>query len=128
MRFVLNVFLSCLYSLRFASHRISHSIGPVRFRFWYFSILFNFNRIFYKKTMETLIRRCVLQRLVWVCTVCLCPIKRSLSLYGFALFIQGTHKPVLWYTVKTQVKSLITRHSIRSAVNIIFIMTKNFYL
>ena len=35
--------------------------------------------------METLIRRWVLWRLVWVCTVCLCPTKRMLGLYGLNL-------------------------------------------
>ena len=42
----------------------------------------NFNRKFCKQTVETLIRRRVLQRLIWVCTVCLCPTKRMLGLYG----------------------------------------------
>ena len=32
---------------------------------------------FYKQTVETLIRR-----LIWVCTVCICPTKRTLGLYG----------------------------------------------
>ena len=40
----------------------------------------NFNRIFCKQTVETLIRRRFLRRLIWVCTVCLCPTKRTLDL------------------------------------------------
>ena len=31
--------------------------------------------------METLIRRRVLWRLIWVCTVCLCPTRRTIGLY-----------------------------------------------
>ena len=42
----------------------------------------NFNRTFCKQTAETLIRRRVLRRLILVCTVCLCPTKRTLGLYG----------------------------------------------
>ena len=34
------------------------------------------------KTVETLIRCPVLQHLILVCTVCLCPTKRTLGLYG----------------------------------------------
>ena len=32
--------------------------------------------------METLVRRRVVRRLIWVCAVCLCPTKRTLGLYG----------------------------------------------
>ena len=46
-----------------------------------FLFLFS-NRTFRKQTMEILIRHCVLRCLVWVCTVCLCPTKRTLGLYG----------------------------------------------
>ena len=31
------------------------------------------NRTFCEQTVETLIRSCVLRRLIWVCAVCLCP-------------------------------------------------------
>ena len=41
----------------------------------------NLNRTFYKQLAETLIRRHILWRLIWVCTVCLCPTKRTLGLY-----------------------------------------------
>ena len=40
------------------------------------------HRIFCKQTVETLIRRRVMRRMVWVCIVCLCPTKRTLCLYG----------------------------------------------
>ena len=42
----------------------------------------NFNRAYCKQTVGTLIRRCILLHLIWVCTVCLCPTKRMLGLYG----------------------------------------------
>ena len=34
------------------------------------------------KAVETLIRRGILWRLIWVCTICLCPTKRALGIYG----------------------------------------------
>ena len=45
----------------------------------------NRNRTFCKRIVETLIRRRVLRRLVWVCTICLCPTKRTLGLYGLRM-------------------------------------------
>ena len=42
-----------------------------------FLFYLNFNSIFCKQNVETLIRR-----LIWVCTVCPCPTKRTLGLYG----------------------------------------------
>ena len=42
----------------------------------------SFKRSFCKQTVENLIRRRVLRRLIWFCTVCRCPIKRTLDLYG----------------------------------------------
>ena len=47
---------------------------------FYFNL--NFDRTFCKQTVETLIRRRFLRRLVWVSIVCLCPRKRTLGLYG----------------------------------------------
>ena len=49
--------------------------------------IFHFYSSFYRKlckqTVETLIRRRILWRLIWVCTICLCPTKRTLGIYGF---------------------------------------------
>ena len=42
----------------------------------------NSNRTFYEQTVETLVRRRRTRRLIWVWTVCLCPTKRTLGLYG----------------------------------------------
>ena len=49
---------------------------------WYFLFYSNFNRTFCKQTVETLIRRRVLWRLVLICIVCLHPTKRALGFYG----------------------------------------------
>ena len=49
--------------------------------------IFIFNKIFKgtfgKQTVEILIRRHVLRRLFWFCTVCLCPTNKTLGLYGW---------------------------------------------
>ena len=47
-----------------------------------FHIYSNFNRIFCKQTVENLIRRRLLRRLVWFFIVCRCPTKRTLGLNG----------------------------------------------
>ena len=49
---------------------------------WHFSFYSNFNRTFCKQTVETLVRRRILWRLVWICIVCLRPTKRTLGFYG----------------------------------------------
>ena len=41
----------------------------------------NFKRNFCKQTVKNLIRHRVSRRLIWFCTVCLCPTKRTLGLY-----------------------------------------------
>ena len=47
-----------------------------------FNFYSNFNRKLCKQTVETLIRHPVrLQLLIWVCTICLCPRKGTLSIY-----------------------------------------------
>ena len=45
-----------------------------------------FKRNFCKQTVENLIRRHVLRGLIWFPTVCRCPTKRKLGLYGLSLF------------------------------------------
>ena len=39
----------------------------------------NFKRNFCNQTVENLIRRRILRRLIWFCTVCQCPTKRTLA-------------------------------------------------
>ena len=50
----------------------------------------DFDRTFFKKSVENLIRRCVLRRLSWVCTVCLCPTKRTPGLYVLSFVTNDT--------------------------------------
>ena len=47
----------------------------------------------FKQTVETLIKRRILRRLVWVSTVCICPTKKTLGLNGLTFsktFLSGT--------------------------------------
>ena len=48
----------------------------------------NFDRTFCKLTMENLIRCRMLRHLIWLCTVCQCPTKRTLGLYGLSSHIR----------------------------------------
>ena len=73
----------------FKPNRISHcsqldqSISVLRVVGWYFSFFFsNFKRNFCKQTSENLIRRRILRRLIWFCTVCWCSTKRTLGDHG----------------------------------------------
>ena len=45
----------------------------------------SFNRKLCRQTVETLIRCHILWRLIWVCTICLCPTKRTLGIYGLKM-------------------------------------------
>ena len=63
------------------SNQLDQSISVLRDVGWYFSLFYNFNRTFCQQTVETLIRRRILWRLIWISTVCLCPTKRTLDLY-----------------------------------------------
>ena len=53
---------------------------PPGLRLVFFIFYSNINRMFGKQTVEILVRYRVLWRLIWVCTVCLCPTKRTLGL------------------------------------------------
>ena len=71
------------------SHRyqLEHSISLLRDVGGIFHFYSNFNRTFCNQTVETLIRRRILRRLVWVCTVCICPTKRTLGLCGLKTWV-----------------------------------------
>ena len=60
------------------SYQLDQSILVLRDVVWYFSLLFKFKKNFCKQTVENLIR-CHILRLIWFCTVCQCPTKRTLS-------------------------------------------------
>ena len=80
---------------------LSLSVGRVYFKFsgcrvffffffFFFHFFSNLKRNFCKQTAENLIRRSVLWRLICFCTVCRCPIKRTLCLYGLIAYINCT--------------------------------------
>ena len=66
-------------------YQLDQSISVLRVDGWYFIFIFysNFKRNLCLQTAENLIRRRVLRRLFWFCTVCQCPTKTTLGLYGF---------------------------------------------
>ena len=68
--------ISCPYQLE-------QFISLLRVDGWYFSFYSNFDKTFCKQRVENLIRRRFLRRLILVCTVCQCPTKRTIGLYGF---------------------------------------------
>ena len=63
-------------------YQLDLSISVLRVVEWYFQFYSIFDRTFCKQTVDTLVRRHVLWRLICVCTVCLCHTKRTLDLYG----------------------------------------------
>ena len=80
-------------------------------------VLFHFysisNRNSCKQTVKTLIRRRDLRRLIWVCTVCLCPKDRTLGLYGLS---ERTHiltdgSCIMIYYSKVQSRNTISCHN-----------------
>ena len=56
--------------------------------------------------MKTLIRRRVLRRLIWVCTICLCPKNGTLGLYGLIIVMtvkqRGAAQQIQQYDLCTQ--------------------------
>ena len=70
------------------SCQLDESISNFRIVGWYVSFLFKFIRNFCKQTVENLIRRRNIWRLIWICSVCLCPTKRTIGLYTGALIYE----------------------------------------
>ena len=62
-----------------------------------------------KQWRTAVIRRRVLRRLVWFCTVCRCPIKRTLGLYGFKVNLE-----LRYFVLFTLRLLLVYRHSNRT--------------
>ena len=69
----------------------SFSILRVDGRYFFYS---NSTKTFFKQTVEILIRCCILQHLIWVCTICLCTIKRMLGLYGLTPYLTTLTIPI----------------------------------
>ena len=82
----------CLYFNPFMPIVFSHpyqlddSISNFRVVGRYFLFHSNFSRHFCKKTVDSLIRRRVLRRLIWFRTDCRCPTKRTLGVYDSRLW------------------------------------------
>ena len=68
----------------FHPYQLDESISNFRVSGLLFHLCLIFNRNSCKQTVKTLIRRRVLRRLIWVCTVCLCPKNGALGLYGLS--------------------------------------------
>ena len=51
--------------------------------------------------MESLIRHRIQQCLIWVCTVCLCPTKRMLGLYGLKMNFEKHLKALLFFLLQS---------------------------
>ena len=66
-------------------YQLEQSISILRAIWRYFYFHSNFNRVFCKQTVQTLIRRPIMQHPIWVCTICICPTKRTLGIYGLRL-------------------------------------------
>ena len=66
-------------------YQLDRSISALSVVRWYFTSLFIFQlNILYKQTVETLIKRRDLRRLIWVSTVCNCPTETTLGSYGLS--------------------------------------------
>ena len=79
MRTAFNSFMPNGISHRFQMKQPISVLGMLGGIFHFYS---NFNRKLCKQTVGTLIRPVRLRRLIWVCTICLCPRKRMLGIYG----------------------------------------------
>ena len=77
-----------VYLNPFKPNGISHffqlekSISNLRLLGGLFILFSNFNRRICKRTVKFLIRHRVMRCLIWICTVCIFPIKRTIGLYG----------------------------------------------
>ena len=68
-------------------YQLDESISIFRIVGWYFSFYSSFKRNFCKQTVENLTRCHVLLRLIWFCTVCRYPTKKTQGLYGLIIII-----------------------------------------
>ena len=78
-----------LFKLNGTSHSYlkDQSISTLRVEWRYFSFYSTFNRTFCMQTVETLIRRRFLRRLIWVYTVFICPTEKTLGVFGLTSWI-----------------------------------------
>ena len=75
------------------AYQFDQSISNKRYFSFFILILIEHS---VKQIVETLIRRRVLWRLIWVCTICLHPTKRTQGLYGLSherILQRAVHRP-----------------------------------
>ena len=81
--------------------QLDESISNLRVVGWYFLIFIqNFKRNFCKYTVENLIRRRILRHLIWFCTVCRVPTKKTLGLYGLRILQNEMYFSSCWKAAK----------------------------
>ena len=82
-------------------------------------------RTFCEQTVETPIRRCIMQHLIWDCTVCPCFIKGMLGLYGliYLTYIKK-NTMLIWVWPNKKLLFLVTGLNIlvRVSTHIFFIL------
>ena len=77
--------------------------------------------------METMIRRCVLMGLIWVCTICLCPTKRRLDLCGLKSGKDQVHVLLLFFSkIKPWYGTIRDHWPIQSTANKIHLNTDTY--
>ena len=86
MRRLVGAFAGCTYHI--VGNLMSPLISVLRVVGWYQSFYSNFDRSFCKQTVETLIRRHILPRLIWSPLFAYVPQKETL---GLMFFSQGFH-------------------------------------
>ena len=97
--FVKYFYGSCDFNILAKQTCLPLSVGQSHFQFmgveWYFSFFLDFNRTVCQQQVKILIRNGIMCYLIWVVTVCLCPIWMGLvrrkPVWGFR---QTSYKPV----------------------------------
>ena len=84
--------------------------------FFHFNFYSNSNRTFCEKTVETLIRRRVLRRLIWVCAVCLCRITRRLGLNGWTSTLFVCEQGRLWSDCTGLSEALVLDYAVSAKI------------
>ena len=75
--------LSCMDFLSLLVGRAHFQLGMLDdcFSLVLFGLFFNYKKTYFGQTVQILIRRHNVRRLIWDCTVCLCLVKRTECLY-----------------------------------------------
>ena len=95
-----------------------------------FHFFSNFKRNFCKQTVENMIRRHTLWHLIWFCTVCRCPTKRMLGLYGQMIDpCPAEHRFILlWKPFRSKSAEILTDKTIWSGFTLFYPLLVNKWL